>query len=350
MKMNNNIIYLDCTDNLYVGDSITNKTNNYQLKNCVLIRTTNIFPFNKLIETPKNARGYSFAKSSIIGDAIIKKVKKDIAFDPFNDEEYEKLDKELKKYEVAFETFRSTIHFTINGLVSSHLYGNFDNRDFIIIEPLQYHINNKSLRALRAEDTYFNDDLYLSNEACIIIKEEKFNEIKEKEEYIDTLSKFKIFIYKGTNQSVAVKEALNYLGYDFFLINNHGYVNGLENNTAANKMWNFLDELRTNYQLSSTPHFYSKDNEQDIAKREEEGIKTDTKHFLYIVNNATTINEELKNKIIMLFNKNKEEFKTIIPEIIEAITLKEIERLTKNFNEIFIENLKNKSNNHKNKN
>lgn len=343
-----NIIYIDCQSNDYIEDSLDKKYDNYTLDQCVLVRTTDIFPFDKIIETPINGNAYDFGRSSIMDDAIKEKIKKDIDF--YTTFDYDKFEEESKKYSVCFETFRSTIHFTVNGLVSSHAYGNFEDRGFIIIEPLKHHIQDNSLIALRAEDTYFNENMLLSDEAAIIISEEKFNELKQQPEYISTLENFKIFIYKGNNQKEAVQKTLSYLGYDSFIVNNHGYTNGISNNTAASKMVKYINELRNQHNINGDKHFYSEINLKDRIKRQEQGEKTDLEHFLYILNNAITIPIKFKEKIQQIMEQNPENLKEIMPEIVEAITLEEIERLTKEFNQIFINNLKSKSTKGDNKN
>lgn len=344
--MSNNIIYLNCEDDDYISDSINKKYTEYTLEECVLVRTTDTFPFDKIIQTPINGHAYDFAKSTIIGDTINNKIKQNMPSSNFQD--IAKVIEEQKKYHVCFASQRTTLHFAINGLVSSHLYGNFDGRLYIIIEPLKYHLKDKSLLSLRVEDTYFNDDMLLSDEAAIIITEEKFNEIKNNPEYISTLEKFRVFVYKGQNEKKAVQKTLEQLGYDSFVVNNNGYVSGLNDDTAANKMWNLMNTLRETYNISGDPHYYSDVRIQDDSHTNELGKKTDKEHLLYIINNATTINEEVKNKILMLINRedlNPKNSNDIITEIIDTITLEEIKRLTDEFNQLFINTLKQEKNN-----
>lgn len=207
----NNITYLECNSDLCIDDSVLKRNDSYDLDDCVLVRTTDIFPFNGIVETPVHGNAYAFTSSDIIGEAILDVLRKKYSGD--------ELLKESKKYEVCFEIFRTTIHFCINGLVTSHMYGNFEGRPYAIIEPLKHHIMDKSLCSLNACDTYFNDDMVLSDEAVLVITEDKFNEIKNDLLYVDTLSKFKIFVYRGNNQYEAVRNVLEKLGYDYFRIN-----------------------------------------------------------------------------------------------------------------------------------
>ena len=351
---------LECKEayDAYVGDSLDEKEDNYTLEDCVLVRTTDIFPFDKIIQTPINGYAYELGSSSIIGEAIRDKINKKIVYNPAVEkyEEYiEKFDKESSKYKVCFEVLRTTIHFTINGLVWSHAYGNFEGKGYIIIEPLKYHIKDTSLRTLRAEDTYFNDDMKLSDEAAIIMSETKFNEIKQNPEYISTLEKFKTFIYKGENEQEIVKRVLEYLGYKSFIISGHGYLNGISSKTPAQKMTTNIDELRKEYNISAEKHHDTEINKNDRVRRMEQSKKTDIEHFIYIINNATTITPELKTEILNLVSNMildsyyKYYFKEKLPEYITQISLEEIARLTKEFNQIFIDRLNEKNSNRRKK-
>lgn len=358
---NKNIIFLDCSKKDIVFDSVDKKYNDYTLEECVIIRTTDVFPFDKIIQTPSNGNAYGFGISSIMDDAITKK-KQEINYKNFNDNEL--LLKELKKYEVCHEILRTTIHFTINGLVGSHAYRNFEGRPYIIIEPLKYHIKDESLLSLSVEDTYFNSDMALSEEVAIIIKEDKFNEIKDNPEYISTLEKFKVYVYRGSNEKAAVQQTLHHLGYDSFIVNNHGYVNGWETDAAANKMCDFIGKLGDEFSKSKIKHFGSPLYMMENINISKKAKIIDTELFIYIINNSTTITQEEKNKILMTLKKDTTQteqlralqinfsfpeeqlynvpanLKDIMSEIIEKITLKEIAKLTKEFNEIYINRLK----------
>lgn len=340
------ITYLDCDNDEYISDTRKTKYKDYTLDDCALIRTTDVFPFNKTIQTPINGRATAKGRSSIIGQAISTIInKRNLSMDEFA--------KESEKYYVIYETMRSTIHFCINGLVESHELGNFDSRPFIIIEPLKYHINDKSLINLKAADTYFNEDIQLSEEAAIIIREEEYKKIKNNPEYQSTLKKFNnIFVYRGNNEQQAVKEALEAMNYDNFIINKHGYVNGLNNDTSANAMYNFIDTLRKTFNIKGENHFDSELNYEESQKRIELAIQIDLNHFFYIIENSNLPNE-LIARINIYYEQDKKDIETgrsneykrlkkISEEIVECIGLKKIEELTKEFNNNYINNLKSK--------
>lgn len=67
--------------------------------------------------------------------------------------------------------YRSSVHFCLNGLVASHMQGNFTGNPFVIIEPFKEHENDDNILAVRGEDTYFKDGLQLSDKAVILVDE-----------------------------------------------------------------------------------------------------------------------------------------------------------------------------------
>lgn len=343
--MEHKINFIDCSLDEFIDDSCDRKYDSYGLDDCVLVRTTDVFPFGSIIQTPVHGNAYSFDNSSILGGAIFEVLKRN-----FSDDESRK---EYSKYNICYEIFRSTIHFTINGLVSSHIYGNFDDKPYIIIEPLKYHISDDSLCSLNACDTYFNDDMLLSDEAVILISEDKFNEIKDAPLYIDDLNKFKIVVYKGKNQNKAVRDVLVSLGYDYFRIGQHGYKNNGNPKKPAFKMWEYFNVLRKEYQKESIPHFYSEFKLNDNIKRDEKIKEKELEYFYYIINNSNISKETLdiikvldEREILSEIDDNtyiRDNYwvKDFMINLVLEIGLDNIYRLTKEFNNIYIEELSN---------
>lgn len=298
----------------------------YNINDCILIRKTNVFPKNNIIETPIHGLAYSFGRSSILGDALTEKLR----------EKYKDMNdflKELKKYDIYYETYRRTIHFTINGVVSNSLYGQF-NYPYAIIEPLKYHINEESLLGLRVEDTYFTDDIKLSNEAIILIPEEEA--IKLEEEY--GFTNLNIKTYKG-NIEDAIKKELTELGYDFFVVNDHGYRDGLNPDTKDSEMYTFIYDYSKEHGISQVKHFYSDINHEDQMIRLEEGEKIDLEHLEYILNSGL-VSDELIEKINNLLDNRmyyKNEFNQLMTNLIDEIGLDNLLFLTKEFNNIKLE-------------
>ena len=89
------------------------------------------------------------------------------------DEEYERFKEETYKYSPFSTQYRSTVHFTLNGLVSNHSKGTFDNKNFIIIDKLSNHLGKDDFRSLRMEDTFIFGECPISDAAIILIKHKK---------------------------------------------------------------------------------------------------------------------------------------------------------------------------------
>lgn len=234
----------------------------YNLDDCVLVRTTRHFPFNRIVETPINA--YAECKSVPSG---LKEALDNI----YKDLPYEERKEKLKIFEAKQRVLRSSVHFCINGLVGSHGYGNFSGRPFIIIEPLKYHVD--SIDTLRVEDTFFTNDIQLSNEAVIIIRSDYYEKIKNDEFYKEELNNYKIYLYKGNNEGLAIETVLNRLGYDSFVMNAHGYIDGPIEGTPAYGMRKFIYGYAEQNGINVDKHFYSDRNFEEHNMMEKESTE-----------------------------------------------------------------------------
>ena len=293
----------------------------YDINNCVLIRKTTVFPENSIIETPIHGQAYGFGSSTILAEAINNKLR----------EKYKNPDEflqESKKYDVYFETYRRTIHFTINGVVANSMYGEF-NYPYAIIEPLKHHIDDESLKGLRVEDTYFTDDINLSDEAIILIPEDEKEVLSQKFDLKD----LNIHTYTGEIEE-AIKEELQNAGYDFFIVNNHGYRDGLTSGTKDQEMYDFIQKYAQEHNISQERHFYSDINHEDQMKRLEEGEKIDELHLKYILDSGL-VNQETIDKVNSLLKDRryyKKEFDELMSKVVDEVGLDNLAQLTNEFN------------------
>ena len=292
----------------------------YNIDNCILIRTTNIFPCDGVIETPIHGNAYYSDESNYLKEVIEK------YFGKYSDD-----------YDIVCETKRTTVHFTINGLVANSMYGKFDY-PFIILEPLKYHINDESLLSLRVEDTYFNDDVTLSNEAIIMIDESRFDELND--EY--DLSKYNIQVYKGDRKE-ALKLLLDKKGYQYFEVNDHGYVEGLDETTDASKMYQFIAEYAYEHDIGQDKHFYSEINMSDALNREENKKDVSKRHLLYVMDNGV-FTEKLVEEILPCID-NEIKVIRVLQNNIEKIDFDLLKEKTIEFNNMEIERLENSKQN-----
>lgn len=297
----------------------------YNIEDCVLIRKTGTFPKDGIVETPVHALAYEFGTSTIIGDAICDKLREKYTTN-------EDMTRESKKYDVYFETYRSTIHFTINGVVADSVYGQF-SYPFAIIEPLKHHINDESLATLRVEDTYFTDDMKLSNEAIILVPESEVDSLKEKYD----LEGITIRTYKDSLEE-AIKETLTEKGYDFFDVNDHGYRKGLDSGTKDSEMYNFIYEYSKVHGIPQQRHFYAEINYEDREKRQEEAEKIDELHLRYILDSGL-VSEETIDKVNKLFENRmyyKQNFEKLMSQVVDQVGLDKLAELTDEFNQKMI--------------
>lgn len=339
--MEQRIKFIDATNIELMGDSVDYSDKSYTIEDCVLVRTTDIFPMDGIVQTPINGNAYEFGKSTIIGDAITKRLREKYPNFFMSEEAEEKYSKELNQFNVCFETCRRTIHFTLNGLVGSTAYGNFDNNPFVIFEPLKYHLD-ETLKSLRVEDVYFNNDMKLSSESCILLEEKYYTQNSNNIDFLEQLKNFKVYVYRG-NQDSAVSMVLSDLGYDSFLVSSNGYTHGVNDGMAAANMWNFVNNFAIENNISLDRHFYSQINQEDVMNREEKGRKIDIKHITYILDNSN-VREELKNKIVSFLYEDQQFLEPLMDELINEIGLEEIKKLTSEFNQMYINALNSSKN------
>ena len=303
---------IDATSDEYVFDRICDSEDysedkEYSIDDCVLVRTTDVFPQGHTILSPKNGFGVIKTLPEELRNYIY--FNKDINL---TYEEKKKLEEQLSIYELIG---RDTIHFCINGLVGDHAFNSFGGRPYTIIEPLKYHIEDKNLETLRVEDTFFSDRVNLSDEAVLIINEEFYNSIKDDPNYVSELESYNIYLYKGDNQSLAVAEVLNELGYDSFSVNSHGYVNGLKSTEKAHDMYDFINNYAVANNISIRPHFGSSFHYEENA-RMNKILDEIVKKIFYIIARDLNKNEDVMNELDSYFNeyKDKEFIKGIIDE------------------------------------
>lgn len=336
--MEEKIKFIDTTHMEVNSDSVEYTDKQYGINDCILVRTTDIFPMDGIIQTPINANAYGFGRSSIMGDAISKKVREKHPNYFMSESAGERYSRELAEFDVCFETCRRTIHFSMNGLVGSTVYGNFDGKPFVIFEPFKYHLDS-SLKSLRVEDVYFDNDMKLSRECSILIEENYLRENSNNLELLEQLKNFKVYVYRG-NQQAAVSKVLSDLGYDSYLISSNGYSNGLSDRMAASKMWRFVNDFAKENNISLERHFTSQINYEDSTARQEKAREIDIKHLTYILDNSN-VSEELKNKIVSLLYEHPSYLEPLMDELVSELGLEQIKELTKKFNDIYIQQLNN---------
>lgn len=119
---------------------------------------------------------------------------------------YAESKQKAREYSPLSTQYRSSIHFCLNGPVSSHSYGNFEGNPFVIIEPFKEHEHDSNILAVRGEDTYFQDSVILSDEAIILVDENYADRV-----LYSGVDLNKVVFYRG-NQEQAVGVMLTRMG------------------------------------------------------------------------------------------------------------------------------------------
>lgn len=260
------------------------KNQDYTIDEMYLVRTTDIFPTDKKVKSISFDNG-TLKADSFIFDNILSDFSKDIK----------------NNCQVAYNGYRSTIHFCLNGLVGNHAYGNFSNKKFIILEPFKYHVNEGNIISLRSEDTFFKDYVNLY-EATIIMSKDIYEKLKI--ENPDELSNYNIITYDFTKEQIKemypvpegfrneysqmrfekdiVRCAMQMLGAPCFSISSHGYSDDLK----SQPMNGLITKIRQEYNIAFNPHFASPIHLQDSYQNQKNSMASDINHFIYVVTNS----------------------------------------------------------------
>lgn len=216
----------------------------------ILVRTTDFYPEHSVVE-------------------ILDKHTMPELQDSLFRREIEECGLDSKEFELYSFINRRTSHWTLNGLVSSHMYGNFEGRKFIILEPFEEQVNGEGLLSIDESDTYFNGDLKLSDKAIILMKLEEYKERYKDPAKRKEMEQMDIRLFVG-DEKVAVKMLLQELGYVYEDIGTWGY--DLNTNTPELEYARKLEEAMRNEtarlqeegkSVETVTHFYSESRSID---------------------------------------------------------------------------------------
>jgi len=168
--------------------------------------------------------------------------------------------------------YRSSIHFCLNGVVLSHYYGNFDDYPFVIIEPFKYHENDNNILAVRGEDTYFENELALSQDAKILVDEKYADKVLE-----SGIDESKVIFYKGDREK-ATEVVLLEMGVVPEVIGKD-YI--IESDTS-DLIRNFINEKK----YPADKHCFSESYRQDDLKTEQLMQKYASDYYTYLYNSV----------------------------------------------------------------
>ena len=313
----------------------------YDASDIVLVRVTDFLPIGGGIPSISNVpfvcKPYLSTYNAIYSyylksDEILKKLND--AFD--KEQDFQRkivIQKEIKKREEVIKEmvlkntpyatqYRSTIHFCLNGLVSSHMYGDFNGK-FVIIEPFIFHEDDLNIDSVRPEDTYFKENITLSSKAVIMVNEDDKKEI---EEYID-IKKYNIVFYRGDKQ-IAVNNQLIKMGIIPEKIGEHG----LRDSDTSSYIYDFIK----NKKYQQEKHCYSNSYKEDDKKSLELWHMYELEFYNYLLKFVGNFKDkDLLIEIINDINRYYSErlvLEELLIKIIEEIGIEKYSRIVNEFN------------------
>lgn len=111
-----------------------------------------------------------------------------------------------KKYSYSYETPRDTLHTSMNGEVSSHLYGDWEDSKYATLQPFA-EVDNRKVASAVPNDTYTHGGIPLSRNAWILCPASEVAKAKQQNPNINVLG------YQGDNVTGFANPFLSQLGY-----------------------------------------------------------------------------------------------------------------------------------------
>lgn len=288
------ISYIDASDEKKtkkVYDRINSKKKemreeDFDVSSFAMVRTTPYFPIKGEMEIVDELSCRTYI-SNFLSSALKQKALQERFGENWFDNVFGNQDEESRKVKIAekekieqqYETlspmYRSTKHFTLNGLVASHEYGDFSGNPYIFIDPLEEHIDDENLLSVNEADTYFKvsreKPFKLSKKAKLIMPIEEYLKIKENPERLKEIEEYDLTLFSG-DEKIAVDIKLAEMGYIPEDIGKWGYELGTVMDGAVAK-------LSKEHGIEVAVHYYSDINAEDQEKTNE---MTDESNKLFV--------------------------------------------------------------------
>lgn len=311
------------------------KKENYELNDFVIVRTTSYLDSDYIIK-PLFHVPFIVKNNHIILHAIQDIMDEKEHIDFYQDmERYQARSEMIKSTFLPYSSqYRSTVHFAINGLVSSHSKGNFDNRDFIIIDSLSYHLQNNDIRAFRMEDTYMYGDVKLSPNTVIMVKQEKYEDLLLQN---PQLNQYNIVLYTGDEKD-AVDIYLTSIGIISEKIGEHG----ASEHSCSTQIYKFRDKLKETYGIDSEPHWLSKEYREDDENSLIIWDYYNNLFYSFLLNKLEVKEPEFSFRLQDLMDARKEEENVeYIKQIVSKIGLDQFKNIVTSFNMTILDSITN---------
>jgi len=190
-------------------------------------------------------------------------------------------------YEIPY--LRDTVHFTLNGEVTSHMYGNFDGRKYAVLVPFE----DMPLQRCKANpvDTYtFNGGLDLTSNSYILCPKGEVEAVQKSNPNVNVIG------YEGDFVDGYANAFLSTLGYRKMEIGANTWdVNSRDEQEIGARFVSIMD----NNGIKMSSHYYSDERHEEYEYEIIEGIIQRYK----VLKNSGKINSEeaRKNAEIEIF-------------------------------------------------
>lgn len=228
------------------------------MKSYVLVHKTEYLPVNNKIVTPKES---DMEYNSIIIDRI---------------------------GSIQFKSARNTIHFSVNGEVGSHGFGNWNNCKYAILIPFK-NIPVNQLRCSVTVDTFIEGGLKLPETAYFLCPEDEIEIVKKNNPNINVIG------YKGKTVSGVADLMVSMLGYKLEIVSNFKWINSKDQET-------FKEDLsQSGLNVREEWHMYTKEKfEEDYFNQ----VNLFMAFLKKIVDEKIELNEEEINELSSRFSSS----------------------------------------------
>ena len=298
----------------------------YDVNDFVLIRATDFLNPEHTIK-PISKIPFVVNTNNIAHSAIYNILKNKYNINLYSeDEEYENFKNLTYQYSPLSTQFRSTIHFTLNGLVSNHSKGSFNDKNFIIIDKLNNHLGTDDFRSIRMEDTFISGEVKISNEAIILINEAKYQKLIEEFPFLNT---YNIVLFKG-DEKLATEILLTHINIVPEKIETHSA--GYSKRTELHKK--YFHSVTEQYGIEEMKHFYSPEYAEDDQKNLTLWQIYDTNFYNELFDHFAIDKEEKEKMIIFLtsYKNDRDEQTKLLQKFIMSVGLENYQKFVINYN------------------
>lgn len=238
---------------------VYDRPRNYQSKvDLIAVRKTDVAPVNNRISTQKE-------------DNVERTVKVTL---------------DNQEYEYSYLIERNTTHFAMNGEVSSHDKGNWDDMPIAILQPFA-EIPSENVASACSSDTYTRGGVNLTKNAWILCPANEVKIIEKQNPNVNVLG------YVGDNVNGLVGPFLSQLGYRTETVGEKAW-----EDSESNEQFN---ELLKKEHLYAIQHFISTDSEDE--------------DFLIKTNKAVAFTKMLSENHLI---KSPADYERLRPQLLEA--------------------------------